>query len=483
MFKDHRAEGWSERRRYLANIVESHTFDLVMGVLISLNSTMVVLETDAKASSPDEGIPVWISSTTSTLICVYTFELAIRLYVYRGWFFYNSWNCFDFVVVVSDIFTEVMTRLMSDTIPSISVLRIFRLGRLLRFVEVLTMFQELNTMVQLMVSSLRAMFWGLVLLGITLTLWSILAVEILHPLNQRIAAAGVYDSPPCERCSRAFESVAQSNLTLFQTLVFGDNWGQIAMPMIEAEPAVALILVLAGMSVHVGLLNLILTVIVDKAREKHEHDLERKIKLKEKQFQQAKTELISLCESLDEDGSGELSLQELLDGFDKNAQFAMTLSVMDIKKDDMEVVFGILDEDHSGAVTYSEFAEQLHKMKSQDAQTMLIFIKGYVNELRQKVSEQGRFLKNEIFSSLDMQRENVGEVLKCLSQKSMSAKKAADKAYLPSAEKDFVGSGAPSFTAQWRRAAPQQRKLTRWSSSPSSSTTCFKTSRRSWLSG
>merc|ERR1719446_1604396 len=69
---------------------------------------------------------------------------------------------------------------------------------------------------------------------------------------------------------------------------------------------------------------------------------------------------------------------------------------MDVRKEDISVIFNIMDEDQSGAVTYKEFVEQLHKMKTQDTHTLLVFIKGYVNELRLKVGEQLSLLKKEV---------------------------------------------------------------------------------------
>merc|ERR1712100_5826 len=113
-------------------------------------------------------------------------------------------------------------------------------------------------------------------------------------------------------------------------------------------------------------------------------------------FEQAREKMYNMCASLDDDGSGSITLEELEQGFQTNPEFALALSVMDIRGEDMAVVFAILDEDLSGSVTYDEFVDQLYKMKSQDSHTMLLFIKGYVNQLRQKLSESLRLLKTEL---------------------------------------------------------------------------------------
>jgi len=392
--QDEERVAWSQIRKRLASLVESDAADLTLGCLIAINAVLVVLETDYHGRR--EPVSGWLTALTTMLLFVYAVELLIRIYVYRQYFFTSNWNVFDFTVVALDVSSQVIERVVSDGIPGLSVLRIFRLGRLLRLVEVLTIFHELHTMVELMIGAFRAMFWGTVLLGIILTLWSIVAVEFIHSVNLEVAATGAYDD--CERCARAFESVAQSNLT---SLVFGDSWGLIAVGIIERSPWTSVVFVLTGLCIQLGFFNLVLTVIVDKAHDKHESDTARKIIEREIEFQRARDDFVQLCETLDKDSSGDLDFHELIEGFDTNEQFATTLAVMDIKKEDLAVVFDVLDDDQSGGVSYKEFAEQLYKMKSQDSQTMLVFIKSYVNEVRRKVKESHKLLKNDITHKLD----------------------------------------------------------------------------------
>merc|ERR1719161_2992425 len=55
---------------------------------------------------------------------------------------------------------------------------------------------------------------------------------------------------------------------------------------------------------------------------------------------------------------------------------------MGVEDDDLCMVFDILDEDGNGAVTHAEFAHQLYKMKTQEVQTVVCFIKHYVEDMR-----------------------------------------------------------------------------------------------------
>jgi len=133
----------------------------------------------------------------------------------------------------------------------------------------------------------------------------------------------------------------------------------------------------------------------------HEADAERKAKFAESQFVKLKERLMDVCKLMDKDGSGELDMEELNSGFETNEEFALIMSQMDIKLDDMDNVFHILDEDGSGSVTYKEFVDQLYKMKSQDSHSVLLFIKGLLKELRLKMCDEFQSLTGNVNAKVD----------------------------------------------------------------------------------
>lgn len=251
-------------------------------------------------------------------------------------------------------------------------------------------------------SAMRAIVWAGALMFGVLTAWSVLAVEILHPLNLRLAELGVY--PDCPRCPRALASVMQANLTLFQTSVIGEDWGMIAIPIIEHHPWTAAIFLGVNFTVGVGLMSVILAVIVDKASEAREADLKHQAGVKDARMQLAKARFLKLCNEMDLDGSGTLSLDELLDGFEGNDAFRMQMQIMDVDKEDIECVFKIMDSDKSGDVSYHEFVEMLQRMKNQSSRTLLMFIKFYVLELKNDVRQQLDLLKGDILANLTESR-------------------------------------------------------------------------------
>merc|ERR1719162_1344642 len=86
---------------------------------------------------------------------------------------------------------------------------------------------------------------------------------------------------------------------------------------------------------------------------------------------------------------------------------------MDCLKGDIEVVFSILDADRSGEVSFEEFAAELHRMKSNDPNTMLHFIKHYVKSMRDEVLTDMRGVLECEFGYLKEQvMETKGEVIR-----------------------------------------------------------------------
>merc|ERR1712012_1127040 len=99
---------------------------------------------------------------------------------------------------------------------------------------------------------------------ILLVSWSILAVEVLNPVNQGLIAEGIVQD---EWCQAIFTSVAYSTLAMFQTLVAGDSWGTCIIPVVRQEPWTFVLFTGALACVQLGFTNLILSVIVDQAAE------------------------------------------------------------------------------------------------------------------------------------------------------------------------------------------------------------------------
>merc|ERR1719498_2227312 len=131
----------------------------------------------------------------------------------------SLWNILDLVVVVSGFLDLILLQVGSKSAfgPSTSLLRIFRVFRLLRAVRIFQEVPELHSMLRGFVSAMQSMFWGFVMIVVLLLLFSVLCVEIVHPVSLRVHRDNAY-------CASAFSNVWNCMLMFFQTLVAGDSW-------------------------------------------------------------------------------------------------------------------------------------------------------------------------------------------------------------------------------------------------------------------
>lgn len=94
-----------------------------------------------------------------------------------------------------------------------------------------------------------------------------------------------------------------------------------------------------------------------------------------------------MCANMDVNNNGMVSFAELLQGYDSLPEFKRLMEVMDIKREDMETVFHVLDSDGSGEVSYLEFCSNLGAFFRRDPVIMQSLVKYSVIEVR-KILEQ-----------------------------------------------------------------------------------------------
>jgi len=197
-------------------------------------------------------------------------------------------------------------------------------------------------------------------------------------------------------------------MTIFKTVIAGDDWGQLAVPIVEAAPWTSVLFVLIWATIGLGLLNLIIAVILDCASKAQQADVEQNIREKEEEFHGLRIKMLAICDSMDSDGDGEISLEELYRGYVEHPEFGAVLSSMDVEEGDLRILFQIMDEDHSGAVSHKEFVEQLYNLKSKDQRTMLMFIKHHCSILVGDVKAQLQLLESGVLNGLSSISDAVG---------------------------------------------------------------------------
>ncbi len=183
-------ESWSPFRRGVSQIVNRPSFDLAVSAVLFSNAVLVVIETNERAKCDLEdwscnaavtADALWLKVFNCLMLAIYSTEIAARIFVDRVQWFTSIWHCLEFFVVLLGIIGEVVEAPLNVMV----IFRIIRIGRLMRAVRMFTVFRELYIIVHGLISTFKALIWAAVLMIMMLTMWSILAVElILECLNR-----------------------------------------------------------------------------------------------------------------------------------------------------------------------------------------------------------------------------------------------------------------------------------------------------------
>eukprot|EP00931_Biecheleriopsis_adriatica_P010038 TRINITY_DN111132_c0_g1_i1.p1 TRINITY_DN111132_c0_g1~~TRINITY_DN111132_c0_g1_i1.p1 ORF type:complete len:393 (-),score=105.12 TRINITY_DN111132_c0_g1_i1:40-1143(-) len=223
-----------------------------------------------------------------------------------------------------------------------------------------------------------------------LTIWSLVSVEVLHPIVQELSDEGAW--PDCKDCREAFSSVMVSNLTLFQTVMTNDEFGKIAIPCIKAYPLTVVIFVGSYITVGYGILNLVVALVVDTFAEQRMNDDKTLAEDLDEAAEADLNFLAKMFDQIDENRDSELTLGELKQGARTNTDFRSRLRILDLDEADLEQLFKMLDEDGSGGIDKNEFINTLSRWR-EDSRTAARFVK---YNMQRCLDQQDRMLELQV---------------------------------------------------------------------------------------
>eukprot|EP00927_Polykrikos_kofoidii_P018301 TRINITY_DN18467_c0_g2_i1.p1 TRINITY_DN18467_c0_g2~~TRINITY_DN18467_c0_g2_i1.p1 ORF type:complete len:620 (-),score=93.88 TRINITY_DN18467_c0_g2_i1:274-2133(-) len=367
-------------------VIDGYAWLFMMSITVLIDFGLMCSDIDNRAAV--RPTPVWTTICSAACLVVYFSDFFARLYCEGKAVFLSHLNSLDFsllILGVLDMFSELLfgsTQSGVQMLRLMRLLRLCRLTKLFRLVRYFTTLKELKKLTMMLASCFKTLVGSMLLGLLMMYVWAAVAVEFINPVVIRLADRGVWSG--CSRCGDSFSSVAAANLTLFQTIVAGDSWGLIAIPVIEEAPETCIIFVFALFTIVYGLLQLIVCVIVDSFAELRERDLASRVDESEQLEASEKRALKRIFKAIDTDRNGTVSFDELLNGSKQVPELGQRLRLMDISKTDLEQLFEMLDVDHSGEVDAFEFIDVFYRMMSTDSKSAAVFLKESAREIRKR---------------------------------------------------------------------------------------------------
>ena len=188
----------------IAAIVESRAFSITITLVIVINAIVLGLETSPRVMAVAGPLLLAIDSAA---LWIFTIEIGLKIWLYRGRFFRGGWNIFDFTIVAI------------AWLPATGPLSVLRALRIIRVLRVVSLIPQMRAVVGALLKALPGM-------------GSILAVLMLVFYIAAVMATKLFG----ETFPDWFGSIAASMFSLFQIMTL-ESWSMgIVRPVMEQHP-------------------------------------------------------------------------------------------------------------------------------------------------------------------------------------------------------------------------------------------------------
>lgn len=338
----------------LQRILFSNEFDMAIGIVIVLNSVSIGVEQSLSLSGDSDTKYVTLCEVIEHIfLVIYILELGLRFAAVGSQCLQDTSVRFDCFLVTTGVITNwIIQPFMGrvDKLGPILVLRTARLFRLARMVRLLVNFRELWMLARGFIHSIRTMFYTMLLLFLTLYVFSSIAIDIIT--NHNLARGTEADPRFQAHVEEYFADLPLTMLTLLQ-FVCMDGAALIYKPLIKLDWKLAIYFISIILIISIVLMNLVTAVLVNSALEQTNQDKEAIKAYREKERQNLVERLTQIFKRLDTDGSGYLTREEIMKISEEDKQiFHETLAF-----GNPIIVFDALDADDSGYVSVQEFCD------------------------------------------------------------------------------------------------------------------------------
>jgi voltage-gated sodium channel len=337
--------------------VVSNGFEAGLGVLIVANCAVIGWRAQTASQEPDEATKITLFALEQIFTIFFSIELLLRLIVYNWTMFFVSENWLDIFLVSIGTFSAWIAGPMNldlDFLRKLTVLRTLRLTRLGRAVRHRPEFQDMWALMKGLTDSFETLFWTYIMIGCVLYLFAIIGTYLIGNL------ASFEDDPIAEEY---FKDVPRAMLTLFQVMTL-DSWTGIMRPLMKKEAWVCwyfIIFITVGTFV---LMNLIIAVVVENAFENANEDSEEVARQMEEKKTAELEDLRKTFRSMDEDESGTINREELMKSMRERHDIRQKFRSLDIKPTDIDEIWQILD-DGSGEISIYDFVDGIRRLQGE----------------------------------------------------------------------------------------------------------------------
>lgn len=339
------------------NLVMSPKFDGCVALIVMINSFTMALESEVEHAESFFKNLDWFYNV------VYSLEAFCRWVVY-GRSYFKAWvNILDFVIVVCGWLTSIGGLFEnSGVMDSISALKVLRALRALRFCRMISFFEGIWIVFTSFIRCMRPLFWTCLFVFVIIFIFTMFAVELI----------GTSDEFKDIESQKKFSRTILSFVSLFQVMTL-DEWRSVTQPLMDQTWWAYLFFVFYICISSLALMNLVTAVIVENTMMAVQQDDEH-VKLEMAQKRQVEKEQIAnLFHHFDSGRSryGDMHHDGVVSPADvaniRNSWGALqaifdSLDIHD--QEDIARLMILLDSDGSGDISLTELLEGMMDLRA-----------------------------------------------------------------------------------------------------------------------
>eukprot|EP00927_Polykrikos_kofoidii_P040798 TRINITY_DN34808_c0_g1_i1.p1 TRINITY_DN34808_c0_g1~~TRINITY_DN34808_c0_g1_i1.p1 ORF type:complete len:495 (-),score=96.03 TRINITY_DN34808_c0_g1_i1:187-1671(-) len=375
----------------IRRLVVSTFFEVAFSIIILANCGVIGWQ--AELRDPDDTAQATLFALDHCFTALFFTELVLRLLCYNWTMLFQTENFLDiFLVALSTFSIWIATPLEwnLDFLRKLTVLRTLRLARLGRSVRHRPEFKEMWALMKGLTESFATLLWTYVMIGSVLYVFAIMGTYL-------IGKQSAFKGNPIAQ--EYFGDVALSMLTLFQVMTL-DSWTSIMRPLAKVQPLIVLFFIVFISIATFVLMNLIVAVIVENAFENANGEQAQLAQKLEREKEEELEGLRRFFKELDADGSGQISFEEFTLAA-KDRKVRQKLRSMDIMPKDMLQVWDLLD-DGDGELSVNEFVDGLRRLQGEAKAKDILILQRELKILQNSVED--------IEYSMDSSRDRLDHV-------------------------------------------------------------------------
>ncbi|CAE7577126.1 Scn8a [Symbiodinium sp. CCMP2592] len=356
----------------IKKFVRSDTFDLVVGLLVTLNFLTMAMELQYAGlqsgyvlsirffDQPSASAWPWAADFFQVMrtifLVFFTSEILLRFLFLRAAFFKTPFNVIDFVALLASLVELFSWNLPVDP----TLLRLCRLAKLFRTIRVLKvsgMLDSLSLLARCMSSSGLTLVWSLLFLLVIQLIAAMIVCFMVRPYLEDV-------NEPEERRQEVYKyygTFTIAVLTLFE--VFFANWAPACRVLVEnISEWYSLLFLIYRCGIGFAVINVVNAVFVQQTMQVAKGDEEVLLLEKQKAEEKYMKNVGRIFQTLDTSGDGLLSWAEF-EVLLQDRKLKFLLDKLEIAAGDLKTLFDLLDDTGDGEISVEEFLEGITRFK------------------------------------------------------------------------------------------------------------------------